>query len=228
MRDGALAAEDGYTLLEMVVAIAIFSSVIFVASMALYSVQQTWRKVHAHNRRLDNLLKIDRVVEMCFRNIIPFSWKDVDDEDKRPVFLGDSNELVFACMHRITDNNFSAIRFVRLYQEDDDLVAEYRNSPILNWDRDDLGLTREVLASDIESVEFTYGDQAETGSLVWTGDWDEDNSGNYMPLAVQMRVRWKDGTVECWLRRTAGSGKYESFGVREKNDGLSAPEDADL
>lgn len=209
-----------YTLIELVVAVAIFATVILMASMGLMSVQQTWRRIHSHGERFNNMLKIDRVIENSFRNIIPFSWTEKDTQEERPVFLGEPERIIFASRHRITSTSFSAIRFVSLFLDDDKLIAEYRDSPILEWSKDENGLKREVLAHDVESIKFRYADLNESESIDWIEDWDEENSKNFMPLAVQLEVVWKDGTKERWLRRTAGSGKFETFGVRESNIGL--------
>ena len=41
---------------------------------------------------------------------------------------------------------------------------------------------------------------------------------DFIPLAVQMTVEWKDGTEECWLRRTAASGGNSVYGALQEVD----------
>ena len=207
-----------FTLLELIVAVAIFAVVISIASMGLVTVRKSWDKVYEHSARLKNLLKIDRVVDTSFRNIIPFSWKDEDTKKERGIFFGEEDMVTFAYMHRITNAEFSAIRFINLYVEDNKLIAEYSKSPILPWDdnQDEMGVKKEVLAENIERISFLYGDRDETGEISWNSSWVEEKPLNYVPLAIQITVEWQDGRCEQWLRRVAGAGKCESLGVRKK------------
>ena len=205
-----------FTLLEVVVAVAIFATVIMVASMGLLTVQQTWKKAHFHGRRLENLLKIDRVLDTGFRNIIPMCWEDEVAKKTRPVFTGESAKVTFATMHRITESNYRAIRYLSLFVENEALIAEYRASPILEWQKSIQDLNREILATGIESVAFLYAEETSGGKIELKQDWkyqDVDRKNhNEMPLGIQIEITWKDQTKRVWFRRTAGSGKYENLG----------------
>lgn len=207
---------NSFTLLEMIVAIAIFAVVMSIAGMSFVSVRKSWQSVYENGRELEALLKIDRVVDTCFRNVIPMHWRDNKTNKDRTVFMGQEDAVYMATRHRITGTDFSAIRFIKLYQEDDKLIAEYRKSPILYWDENALGLKKEVLASKIEKITFLYGDMSENDVVSWNGSWQEEKPRNFMPLAVQLKVEWKNGVTEQWLRRTSGSGQFETLGKRKK------------
>ena len=48
--------------------------------------------------------------------------------------------------------------------------------------------------------------------MLWREEWDREEY-DFIPLAVQMTVEWKDGTTEQWLRRTAASGSNSVYGA---------------
>lgn len=203
-----------FTLLELIVAVTIFSVVVSMATMGLIAIRKSWRKVHDNSKRLEGLLKVDRVVDTSFRNVIPFHWEDEATKQKRGVFVGEEDKVTFATLHRVTNADFSAIRFLHLYVEEGKLIAEYRKSPILTWEKNELGIHKEVLAENIDRISFMYGDLVDEHNIQWSSSWSEEKPRNYMPLAIQLTVYWKNGDEERWLRRTSGAGKFETLGVR--------------
>lgn len=203
--------EAGYTLLEMVLAISIFSIVIFTVGLGMFSIRQTWQKIHKHSNILKQYETLDRVFNSSFRNAIPFAWTDSQGE-KKSIFYGRPDEISFAYMHRVTENSRSGIRFIKIFLDNDgNLVAAYRKSPILYWDTDDTGLEKEVLAEDVKNISFLYADKNTKGEICWTDSWNiEENSD--LPFAIQISIEKENGEKESWLRRTAGAGIFESFG----------------
>lgn len=209
-----------FTLVELVVAIAIFASITMLAGFAMISVRDNWRRTHDRAERLDKMLKIDRLVESSFRNVIPFTWPERESPDRHeiPVFRGTEDEVTFAYMHRINKSDLGAIRFIRLYLDDGRLIAEYRKTPI-TIDEDGGELRTEVISEDLASLSFSYADYDDAGEIEWLDEWERDpedkSKKNDMPVAMRMTVEWEDESTETWLRRTAGSGLHESLGVRE-------------
>ncbi len=207
-----------FTLLELILASLIFAMLAFTAGLGVLAIQQSWKRIHHHSERLKNLMAIDRMVELCFRNIIPFTWPEEDTKKEIPIFTGDSDKILFATLHKINTGDFNAIRFVRLFLENGNLVAEYRNTPIRKDETENDGIIKEILATDIKDLSFLYLDRDETENVKWENDWVEDyESGNAnAPLAIQMTVEWNNGDKYSWLRRTAGAGASESLGKRDK------------
>ena len=202
---------SSFTLMELVVAVALITIVFITAGTALSGVQQSWKTVTNHSDRLMKRIMIDKVVNANFRNIIPFKWRDRKLLKNRQIFFGKSDQIIFATTHRVNDTQEGGIRFLSIFVEDDQLIAMYQKTPILYWDMDKESGNSEVLAEHVKSIEFTYGDLNSKREIEWFDNWDEEKEP-FIPMAIQMTVNWDDGTSDVWLRRTAGASKRSNFG----------------
>ncbi len=202
----------GYTLLEMVIAVGIFSMVMVTASMGMVAIQKTWASVTLQNQKIKSLQVIDSVVDSAFRNAVPFAWTD-ENFKNRIVFLGDSNRLSLAYRHRINNADDGGIRFISLFLDNGRLVAAHRKTPMLPWDgkTNTAKTDSEILAEKVRSISFLYADRKKD-NITWIPSWDEKS--NNIPQAIQIRVEWMDGDSEVWMRRSAGAGLRETYGVR--------------
>ncbi len=215
-----------FTLVEIIVAMAIMIFVALIIASASMTFYNAWRR----SVRISDLLKtyqtIDRIMDNCVRNMIPFTWRDEDLNQERVVFKGESDNIHFTALRRAYRNDKGALIFLRIKVENEQLVAEYSQYPRLQWNEDDSeqnSYTREVLADRVRSISFRYATE-ENDELVWNDTWEEDLNLNVsrtnprpaipnstrtflIPIAVQMTVEWTDGRKEIWLRRTAGNSK---------------------
>ncbi len=203
-----------FTLVEVVIALGIFAVVSLLIATTLFTMQRSWSRIKKHTKSLKAYQTIDRVVDYAFRNAVPFKWQDKNLKDSL-VFKGDSNQVTLGYLHRATNIKKGGIRFIKLVQENDDLVAYYRHTPILYWLNEDLASTcqKEVIAHDVESISFLYADREENG-IIWSSDWNEEIEKN-IPLGIQMTIKFKNGRKVSWLRRTAGSSFETEYGKRE-------------
>jgi type II secretory pathway component PulJ len=203
-----------FTLIEVVIALGIFAVVSLLIATTFFTMQRSWIRIKKQTKSLNAYQTIDRVVDYAFRNAVPFKWRDKNLKDSL-VFKGDSNEVTLAYLHRVTNIKKGGIRFMKLVEENDNLVAYYRHTPILYWLNEDLGSTcqKEVIAQDVENISFLYADRDENG-ITWVNDWNEEIEKN-IPLAIQMTIKFKDGRKVSWLRRTAGNSFETNYGKRE-------------
>ena len=206
--------------MELVAAAGIMLSVAGIIAFASRSFFRALASAERVSAQLQVYLNIDQLMDGCFRNMIPFNWETTDvNDDTFQVFDGLVDSIHFTTLRRSYDDNSGNLFFVRVYVEDDELIAEYSKFPRLPWYDDDDDLMpydREVLATDVDEISFMYAG-AEDSTIVWLDEWDREEY-DFIPLAVQMTVKWKDGTEECWLRRTAASGGNSVYGALQEID----------
>lgn len=207
-----------FTLVEMIAAMAVMIFVGLIIGTASMSFYNTWARAGKITSYLKDVQALDRVADNFFRNMIPFKWKDEEDNNaEKFVFEGKSDSMLFTALRRSYGGDKGGLIFIKLYVENEELVAEYSAYPYLPWEEEGVHeTTREVICSNVESVSFLYAekDDEKDDGLDFAEEWDEEEHAA-IPLAVQMTVTWKNGRQEQWLRRTAGTSKYSALGYRE-------------
>ena len=208
-----------FTLVEIVVAMAIMTVVALIIGSASAIFYNSYRRSVQSGERLREYLAIDRVCDTGIRNMVPFRWRDSNNES-RFVFSGETERLLFTALRRADGDTPGGLIFIRLSLEENDLIAEYSFYPRLPWaeEEDDAEIgefRREVLARNVSSISFLYAEESgeDDHSLEWLEVWDEEEH-DAIPLAIQITVEWLDGTREQWLRRAAGVAGRSRFGVR--------------
>ena len=210
-----------FTLMELIAAMAIMVFVALIIGTASAAFYNAWKRSIRVTDHLKVRQNIDRIMDVCIRNMIPFSWKDENNKEQ-VVFEGSREEIFFTTRRRAAEGENSAYLFIRLkVNPDQQLIAEYHTLPRFPWMEDGkYEMKTEVLAENIQSVSFLYA-SLEQEEIVWNEEWEnydpetlQENSADIqmIPLAVQMTVEWKDGTKEVWLRRTSGASQYSRFG----------------
>ena len=212
-----------FTLIELVIAIGVFSMVAVALFVFSSNVADSWSRLSVERNRFSELMELDRAVESIFPNVVPFLWRDPAEETivERPFIVATDTVLRVAYLHRLNDADEGAIRFVELKVEDNELTATYTDRPFLDWDMAPPDRIRtSVLATGVESVTFQYADHINDVAMEWNErlfwqlEWEtEESERTDVPLAIQMTVQWQDGRTESWLRRTMGVSYRERFGT---------------
>ncbi len=209
-----------FTLMELVAAAGIMLAIAGIIAFASRSFFRALASAERVSAQLQVYLNIDQVMDGCFRNMIPFNWEtDDENDDTFQVFLGEEDYIHFTTLRRSYDDVGGNLFFVRVYVDEDELVAEYSKFPRLPWlddDDDAMPYDREVLATNVDRISFLYAGTRDS-TVIWVEEWDRE-SYDFIPLAVQMTVEWKDGTSEQWLRRTAASGGNSVYGALQEID----------
>ena len=207
-----------FTLVEMIAAMAVMIFVALIIGTASMSFYNTWARTGKITSFLKSAQAIDRIADNYFRNMIPFKWKDEEDNNKEKfVFEGKSDSILFTALRRSHGGDKGGLIFIKLYVENDELIAEYSPYPFLHWEEEGVHETKkEVITSNVESISFLYAerDDEEDSGMEFLEEWEEEEH-EAIPLAVQMTVTWKNGRKEQWLRRTAGTSKYSTLGYRQ-------------
>lgn len=202
-----MAGKQTFTLLEIVLALAIFSLIATLAGSILFSSQQGWSVVQESSVELEMLQRLDRIADTAFRNAIPFYWPDENNRNVQ-IFCGKPGFLRLAYLHRVNDPVEGGLRFLELSREASELVARYRRYPIIA-DNDE-ECRREVIASGVRRLEFSYAFR-ENGEIIWQQEFDAV-AAETIPAGIRMDVEFEDGRRVSFLRRTAGNSAVSSYG----------------
>lgn len=206
-----------YTLLEMVLAVTIFSMIMLTVVSGLFAVHKNWEKISKHQKDLSEKVMLDTLADAVIRNAVPFTWPDDISKTEKPLFRGNGEDIYIVSRRWIGDVSTGGLRFVNLFVANGKLMAKHAAVPIeenfLNNESSAGYVKCEVISENVRNIRFLYAER-ENKKLVWVNDWNEENDEN-LPLAVQFTVEWNDGRTESWLRRTAGSGIKENLGLRK-------------
>lgn len=209
---------SNFTLIELVVAIAILivvAGIVGVSGAAFYHGYERSLRV---TDKLKEYMAIDNLMDTHIRNMIPFDWKD-EDGNVRLLFDGEENRIFFTTLRRSYGNRPGALLFIRVFVDNDQLIAEYSPYPRFPWDEEGdetMPYTREVLANNVSAITFKYAEHSteDSNGIELLDEFREDDN-NVLPLAVMLKVEFTDGSSEQWFRRVAGISRNSTFGVRE-------------
>ena len=171
-----------FTLIELVISMAILMAVTGIIAMASKSFYDGYDRSAKVTKRLKEYMAIDNIMDVHVRNLIPFQWKD-DNGNSRFVFSGEEHRLHFTTLRRSYSKRAGSLIFIRLFVEENQLIAEYSTTPRLPWKEEGdetMPYTREVIAENIEEITFTYaekvsGEEDEDGTgISWEENWPED------------------------------------------------------
>ena len=214
-----------FTLIELVVAMAIMIVVALIIATAGHTFYNAYSRSLKATEKLKCYMAIDRIWDTCVRNMVPFKWKD-DENVSRLVFEGTEDTLLFTALRRAHGDDPNGLIFIKIEVENSNLVARSSFYPMRFWLEDevtDQKIEKEILAENVKEITFEYAEMnSENDGIEWFESWEEEEHSD-IPLAVRMKVEWLNGTVEYWLRRTAGVDAKSTFGYRETvNSNISA------
>jgi hypothetical protein len=204
----------GFTLLELLISVVILLMVVTLLMAAGSGITGTWGRVRKRQAQMAELMTLDRTLDSMLSNALPFVWRD-EDNQKMPVFVGDSTWLQLGYRHVVTDADAGGMRFVQLLLVDHELQAVYQQRPFVDSERISENAKVSILAQGVERLECQYADWDADEGIVWTDNWipsDWTPVRVELPLAIMVRVVWLDGRQETWLRRTPGSSQYSRYG----------------
>lgn len=203
-----------FTLIEVLLAVAIFAVIATLLAGILYSVEKSYRSIHDSNKELELRLRLESIADNCFRNAVPFYWQDKTHNVKKQIFFGGNDHLIFAYLHPAFTAQETGLRFIELFLEDSALYIRYRNEPFLYWENSDFAQNSyiEKIADGVKEIRFRYADK-EKDEIIWNDLWDKELDDR-IPMAILMEIEFSDGLNLKYLRRTAGNSYYSSYGKR--------------
>ena len=100
MRTRFKANKSPFTLVELVAAMAIMIFVALIIASASMTFYNAWQRSVRISERLKTYQTIDRIMDTCVRNMIPFTWRDEDLNQERVVFKGEPDSIHFTALRR--------------------------------------------------------------------------------------------------------------------------------
>ena len=206
--------KNKFTLLEVVIALALFAVLATACVSLMSNMSKSLDAQRERSEQVDNLVSLDGVLKKMISHMVKFTWRD-EDNQKLPHFLGQSNTMRFVQLTKVNTVADGGLRFVELFlDEEGQFVAKYQMRPFYNAVDISEDAYSSVLATNIASVSFQYASVVEGKSsseeMEWLEEWDEDRVD--IPLAVMTTLTWNDDKKETFLWRTAGNSYYERWG----------------
>jgi len=191
--DKVTRTDRGFTLVELLVALALMTLVVLSLNGSLYFGARAWE---GGNQASEELMRV-RLVQTFLR-------RRIEAAELKPVLLrqnsghrlieGSADQFLFSALLP-TQIGIGGYYEFRIFQEDDKLLLRwlpYYANENLAQDED---RRTTVLASNVANIEFAYADRAASDDrTVWSDQWDEEKT---LPLLVRLRVEFTaDARVE--------------------------------
>lgn len=192
-----LAEEDGFTLLETLVTVAIVSLLSMIVVGALGQV----RTMTAVSHKTDQEVRYGAILnylETTLANARPVRLLGRSDGD--PVVMdGSSDHVEFVAIVK-TGTSTQSFRDVVWKNSNDGNHSQFDQvtTPRRLQPEQQTGLTTVIAGGDV-SVAFRYlaDDRKETGGQLWLNEWKSD----HLPGAIQIDIKANDGTRPITLTR---------------------------
>ncbi len=196
---GARIKTAGFTLLEMLLALALLSMLMLAVTQLMSQGAEVWSNSDRDIRAVEN----DKIAINFLRKMLlrakPITWRQSNEETgaRSKVFVGNDDALHFAAPLPVAG---SKQRGIYLFSVSAQKTEQYKNKAMVvsyrRLDEESLAKTMEnepvseVIMTDVERLSFSYfGDKDYsdgTDKPIWQSDWDQVRD---FPLAVKMSVQ---------------------------------------
>jgi general secretion pathway protein J len=186
--------EAGFTLVELLVALALFSLLVIVLSDNVRFGLHAWQRGSAHAEQFENSMMSQDLLRQTIGNLYPMLI--ADGGPPRIDFDGTRDAVSFLGSAPIVANGGGRFRFrfsVERRQDRTDLVMS--SSPELGGPRDSPMATKRLLLSDIDRAEFSYFGEAAERSVQWSDNWSRRSE---IPRLVRVRVTFRSDDARVW------------------------------
>ncbi len=174
-------SEAGYTLLELIVALAVISLITVPMAMSLEFGVAAWRSLHNDISELERDVLVRQRVQYWIENAYRSDSTRQESEIQYPL-VGEGQAISFIAPLN-PDPRFDSFYRVRLEMEGTHLIM--RILPDHASYNIDAAYEQTSLLSGVDFVEFKY---LEPDIDAWTGSW----AGGKLPSAIRMRLSFTD------------------------------------
>ena len=182
----SLAVKNGFTLLEVLIALVLFSFILIMLYGSLYSTGQNWRASEIQTRENDDKRLILSFIRKQIEQTLPIIR--VDDEENRVIFRGDDSSLLYVS-NLPAHHAGSGIYLLRLGMWRDELALEY-----LPLSKDNAMFEKDIfidaeeitLVKNIKTIDLDYyGRDDLDAEPYWRDEWDNKKR---LPELIRFRI----------------------------------------
>jgi general secretion pathway protein J len=187
--------EAGFTLVELLVALALFSLLVTLLFDNVRFGLHAWERGSVHAEQFEHSMMSQDLLRRTIGNLYPMLVPD--GGPPRIDFDGTRDAVSFLGSAPLAANAGGRFRFrffVEHQQDRTDLVMS--SSPELGGPRDSPMATKRLLLSDIDRAEFSYfGEAVAERSVQWSDSWTRRSD---IPKLVRVRVAFRSGDARVW------------------------------
>lgn len=173
--------ENGFTLLELIVAMTILSLVAVLIGSGFRLALDSWKKGETETDWTQRLRVLSGNMSRQLKSAYPYKMK-VDDETK-VLFEGDSDSVIFASA--FNDQSYGGFKWIRYSYKDGDFLYKEGLLPDKELTEKISG-KEEIIDSDLEEVRFEYFSSEDDE---WKESWDSEDG---LPGAVRVKISYFD------------------------------------
>jgi len=182
-----LSERRGFTLIEVVLSLAILAMVVAVVFSVLRLAHRAERKGTERSEISQRIVVIADRLTWLLAGAYPYMEHDKEAEKDRVVFSGDAESLGFVTTsvdkYSPDTADLPGLKYVRLWLGPEGLRADERLFYMKDEDLDEY-----VIEPNAVRLEMEYMEQdPETGQTEWVGAWDPEDR-EYIPRAVSVRL----------------------------------------
>ena len=173
-------AEAGFTLIEVMVSLAIVGLIMTFMFSGLSVGMDTWERGSGKILEIENRARVEGLIRRQLSLAAPMEFEGADGAGI--LFAGDNRRIEFVSAYSLIDGAVQA-RKIGYAVEDGGFV--YDEQFLFDHEPDEITNREGRLLAQFQNVAFRYLGSDRDGKLRWIDEWE---SGTGLPGAVQVRI----------------------------------------
>ena len=173
-------AEAGFTLIEVMVSLAIVGLIMTFMFSGLSVGMDTWERGSGKILEIENRARVEGLIRRQLSLASPMEFEGGDSAFV--LFAGDNRRLEFVAAYSLIDG---AVQARKIHYAVEDGGFLYYEQFLFDHEPDEITNRGGQLLAQFEDVEFRYLGSDRDGKLRWIDEWE---SGTGLPGAVQVRI----------------------------------------
>jgi type II secretion system protein J len=191
-RGAATPADAGFTLLELLIALVVFSLLMTLLVNGLQLTGKSWRTVHAHTTHRMDLRAARQALRRQLQQVVPYAEPKRRSGMPRILFEGTGTSITF--VGRLPEHAGGMMQRFQLTRIDQNLELRLGSIKAQSDDQEAWSETL-ILLDGIKEVTFGYFDDHAAEGEQWIDTWRDRI---LLPRAIKVDVEWDDDGRDGW------------------------------